>query len=67
MQVQPLGARLKEGEPIAFVHAADTASAQRAVAQLQAAFAISDDTSGTQPWQATPTVLQTIASTSPAA
>ena len=65
-QVQPLGAHLQLGEPIAFVHAADTASAQRAVTQLQGAFILSDDTS-VQPWQTTPTVLETISSTSSAA
>ena len=58
-QVQPLGARLQAGEPIAFVHAADSTSAQRAVIQLQTAFTLSDDTCDVQPWQATPTVLST--------
>jgi thymidine phosphorylase len=66
-QVQPLGTRLQKGDPIACVHAADEASAQRALTQLQAAFALGDDTSGVQPWQTTPTVLATVDSTSPAA
>ena len=66
-QVQPLGTRLQKGDPIACVHAADEASAQRAVVQLQAAFALGDDTSGgVRPWHATPTVLATVDSTSPA-
>ena len=62
-QVQPLGARLMKGEPMAFVHAADNASAQRAVALLQAAFTLGDDPDGVEHWQATPTVMETIAAT----
>jgi thymidine phosphorylase len=64
-QVQPLGTRLHQGEPIAFVHAADEPSALRAIEQLQAAFAISDDTCGPKPWPASPTVLAAIHSTVP--
>jgi len=59
-RVQPLGSRLLVGEPLALVHAADAASAARAVAQLQAACSITglDDA---RPWQASPCVLATIA------
>jgi thymidine phosphorylase len=59
---QPLGARMQKGEPMAWVHANDAASAQRAVAQLQAAFALDSEASAAQPWHTTPTVLETIAS-----
>jgi thymidine phosphorylase len=58
-QVQPLGARLQAGEPIAFVHATDAASAERAVFRLQAAFTLSEETTGAPLWQPTPTVLST--------
>jgi thymidine phosphorylase len=61
-RVQPLGARLQKGEPMAWVHAADTASAQRAVAQLQTVFVLDSEASAAQPWHTTPTVLETIAS-----
>jgi thymidine phosphorylase len=61
-QVQPLGAHLQKGEPMAWVHAADTAGAQRAVAQLQAAFVLDSEASGAQTWHAAPTVLETITS-----
>jgi thymidine phosphorylase len=59
--VQPLGTRLLAGEPLAWVHAADAASAARAVAQLQAACGITS-LDGAHPWQATPCVLGTVAS-----
>jgi thymidine phosphorylase len=44
------------------VHAADAASAQHAVARLQAAFVLESEASAAQSWQATPMVLETIAS-----
>jgi thymidine phosphorylase len=59
-RVQPLGTRLAADEPLAFVHAADQASAERAVAQLQAACSITD-LDGASPWQATPCVVDTVA------
>jgi thymidine phosphorylase len=63
-RVRPLGARLAAGEPLAFAHAADRASAERAVAQLQAACTLTDsgenDGDGA-PWQASPCVLASIA------
>ena len=59
-QVQPLGTRLAAGEPIAWVHAADAASASRAVAQVQAACALVDD-DGTGWVDAAPCVLDTVA------
>ena len=40
-QVAPLGQTLAMGEPLAWVHAADQASAERAVAQVQSACTIS--------------------------
>ena len=58
--VQPLGTHFAVGEPMAFVHAADVASAQRAIAQLQAACTIGeagDDPKGHSAWCATPVVL----------
>ena len=55
--VQPLGTKLATGEPIAWVHATDTASAARAVAQVQAACTLSEETGGAQSWHAAPTVL----------
>jgi thymidine phosphorylase len=56
-QVQPLGATLQKGDPMAFVHAADVVSAHRAVAQLQQAFVLEDDNNNaTKSWQA-PLVL----------
>jgi thymidine phosphorylase len=58
-QVQPLGARLQLGEPIAFVHATDSASAQRAVIRLQTSFTLSEEPVGAPLWQPTPTVLST--------
>ena len=66
-RVQPLGTQLQRGEPMAFVHAANLASAERAVAQLQTAFTLSDDNDGAQVWRAAPTVLETISSSSSAA
>jgi hypothetical protein len=53
---------LQTGEPLAWVHAADAASAQHAVARLQAAFVLESEASAAQSWQATPMVLETIAS-----
>ncbi len=61
-QVQPLGARLAAGDPIAWVHAADAASAARAVAQVLAACTLVDDDGAD--WTSTPCVLDTV---SPAA
>jgi thymidine phosphorylase len=55
-QVLPLGANLQEGEPMAFVHAANTQSAERAVVQLQAACSIGNQVAN-QAWHATPLVL----------
>jgi thymidine phosphorylase len=40
--VQPLGQAVKAGEPLAFVHAADDAAADRAIASYQAAVLIGD-------------------------
>lgn len=58
-QVRPLGTRLAAGEPIAWVHAADAASAARAVAQVQAACTLADDDGSV--WNDTPCVLDTVA------
>jgi len=58
-QMQPLGTRLTAGEPIAWVHAADAASAARAVAQVLAACTLVDD-DGTR-WVDAPCVLDTVA------
>ena len=56
-QVQPLGAYLQKGDPMAFVHASDVVSAHRAVAQLQQAFVLEDENNNaTKSWQA-PLVL----------
>lgn len=55
--VRALGTRLAAGEPLAFVHAADLPSAERAVAQMQAACAISDDGAV---WQESPCVLDRV-------
>ncbi len=57
-QVRQLGEHLEASEPIAFVHAADCASAERAAAQLQKACTITD---AGFPWSATPCVMATIA------
>ncbi len=59
--MQSLGTRFAVGEPLAFVHAADLASAERAVAQLQAACTISEDHAGHPAWRATPEVLGYVA------
>ena len=56
--VRSLGTPVNRGEPLAFVHAPDLASAQRTVAQLQAAIHIAD--AGT-PWQTAPCVMATVA------
>jgi len=57
-QVQSLGTRLAFGEPIAWVHADDAASAARAVAQLQAACTLVDaDETG---WPDTPCMPNTV-------
>ena len=53
-KVARLGATLRAGEPLALVHAADLAAAERAVAQLQAACRIDAEAPG---WQAGPVVL----------
>ncbi len=57
--VQPLGSRFAVGEPLAFVHAADRASAERAIAQLQGACTITDPEGpdGDGAFQASPCVL----------
>jgi thymidine phosphorylase len=52
-----LGELLDAGEPLAFVHAADRASAEVAAARLQAACSL---TPAEQPWQATPLVMSKI-------
>jgi thymidine phosphorylase len=58
-QVQSLGTYLQQGESMAFVHAADTASAERARLQLTTAFTLSD--SSIEPArQAKPTLLSTL-------
>jgi thymidine phosphorylase len=59
--MQPLGSYLATGEPLAFVHAADRAGAERAIAQLQAACTITDSSEGSVAWQAAPCVLGTLA------
>lgn len=56
-QVAPLGQTLAAGEPLAWVHAADQASAERAVAQVQAACTLHEDATV---WQATPSVISRI-------
>lgn len=56
-RVCALGTRLTLGDPLAFVHAADQRGAERAVAQIQAACAISDD--GTT-WENSPCVLASV-------
>jgi hypothetical protein len=54
-----LGTYLQQGESMAFVHAADTASAERARLQLTTAFTLSD--SSIEPArQAKPTLLSTL-------
>lgn len=62
--VQPLGTHFAVGEPMAVVHAADLATAERAIAQLQAACTIREDGhnisgfgAGHGAWCATPVVL----------
>ena len=65
--MQPLGTRLTVGEPLAFVHAADRPSADRAIAQLQAACTMSDWDECKGLWRATPCVLGTIAAPTVAA
>lgn len=47
--VQPLGQAVKAGEPLAFVHAADEAAADRAIASYQAAVQIGDAAPATTP------------------
>ena len=58
-QLQPLGTRLQKGDALAWVHAADTASAHHAVTQLLAAFHVSDAMDAPDRYDA-PTVMQTI-------
>ena len=58
-QVQPLGTRLQKGDALAWVHAADTASAHRAVTQLLATFHLVDAMDAPDRYDA-PTVIQTI-------
>jgi thymidine phosphorylase len=53
-EMRQLGDVLAAGEPLALVHAADEAAADRAAAQLQAAVSLSD---ASQPWQAGPLVM----------
>ncbi len=53
-QVAPLGQTLVAGEPLAWVHAADQTSAERAVAQVQGACTLQEDATV---WQATPSVI----------
>ncbi len=55
--MQSLGTHFAVGEPLALVHAADLASAERAIAQLQVACTISDDDEGHHTWSATPDVM----------
>ena len=55
--VRALGTTITQGDPLAFVHAADLASALRTVAQLQTAIHIADVPTS---WQATPCVLATV-------
>ncbi|MDC8771351.1 thymidine phosphorylase [Roseateles albus] len=47
--MRQLGDEVRTGEPLAYVHAADLAAAERAVAQLQAACHLSEDANGWQP------------------
>jgi thymidine phosphorylase len=58
-QVQPLGTHLQKGDALAWVHAADTASAHRAVTQLLATFHLVDAMDAPDRYDA-PTVIQTI-------
>lgn len=57
--VRALGESVTQGEPLALVHAADRASAQSAVAQIQAACTIDEAGTG---WQAKPCIVATTAS-----
>ncbi len=57
-RVLPLGTQVSIGDSLAFVHATDTASAERAVAQLQLAYTLSEW--GT-PWRDTACILNTVA------
>ncbi len=61
-QVQPLGTRLRRGEPLAYVHAADVAGAERACADLLAACTMVDNPSTDAPWAAKPCILDTLSS-----
>jgi thymidine phosphorylase len=56
-QFAALGTTLSVGEPLAFVHAATPAEAERAVAQIQKACTVTCDGSG---WQASPSLIDTI-------
>jgi thymidine phosphorylase len=56
-QVLPLGATVLAGDPLAFVHAADSASALRCIAQFQAACSIAEDPGA---WRATPCLIERI-------
>ena len=58
-QVQPLGTHLQKGDALAWVHAADTASAHRAVTQLLATFHLVDAMDTPDRYDAS-TVMQTI-------
>ncbi len=54
--MRPLGSTLQAGEPLAWLHAADGASAERAAAQVRSACTLTQDASA---WHATPCVIAT--------
>lgn len=56
-QLLPIGAEIRAGEPLAFVHARDEASAARAIAEVQAAYRL-----GPQQPAEQPVILQLVAS-----
>lgn len=60
--MQPLGTRLRIGEPLAFVHAPDQASGERACAQLLAACSITEPVDGAAPWAQAPCILDRVSS-----
>lgn len=41
--LKPLGSRVEKGEPFAFVHAADEAAAEKAIARLRGAYRVSEE------------------------
>ncbi len=47
--LKPLGSRVEKGEPFAFVHAADEAAAEKAIARLRSAYRISEEAPAERP------------------